>query len=84
MRLYSSVIDGPRGAVVPQLLLDAAYARQSLGDLDSALTLAARAIRLDSTLAPAVERNIWYDEMRRLPAFPDAMKGIAPSEVKQR
>jgi hypothetical protein len=79
-RVYARVVDGLPGTVVPLLLIDAAYARQVQGDVDSALALTARAIRLDSTLGPAVERDPWYEAMRRHAGFTAAIRGISPSE----
>ena len=79
-RVYARVVDGLPGTVVPLLLIDAAYARQVQGDVDSALALTARAIRLDSTLGPAIERDPWYEAMRRHAGFTAAIRGISPSE----
>jgi len=72
-----------RGLVDPVLLLDAAYARQELGDPDSALAIVARAVRQQPSVAPSVERSRWFLVLRRSPAFPDAVKGIAPSERRR-
>ena len=83
-RVYDRVIGSLSGVVVPIVLIDAAYARQTQGDLDSALALTARAVRLDSSVAPAVERNPGFEEMRRHPGYPSAIKGIAPSEATRR
>jgi tetratricopeptide (TPR) repeat protein len=81
--VYDRVIGGLSGNVVPAMLVNAAYARQVQGDLDSALALSARAVRLDSSLAGEVERDPGFEEMRRQPGYPDAIKGIPPSERRQ-
>ncbi len=80
-RQYDRVVSRWRGAVDPILLLDAAYARQALGDLDSALTIVARVVREDPGSGSGVERDPWYEPLRRQPGFPAAMKGIPPSEA---
>jgi len=83
-RAYQSVVAGWTGAVDPVLLLDAVYARQSLGDRDSALALAARAVRQDSAIASSVTRLPWYQPLREHPLFAAAMGGIAPAEARGR
>jgi hypothetical protein len=70
--------------VDPVLLLDAVYARQALGDRDSALALAARAVRQDSAIASSVIRLPWYQPLREHPLFAAAMGGIAPAEARRR
>ena len=81
-RVYDRVVEGWQGAVDPVLLQDAVYARQELGDLDSALAIAARTVRLDPSAGPVMERLPWYQALRRHPGFPSAMKGIAPREAR--
>ena len=81
-RVYDRVIASWRGAVDPVLLLDAVYARQALGDLDSALAITARAVQLNPSVGPGMERLPWFQPLRRHPGFPTAMKGIAPREAR--
>jgi hypothetical protein len=83
-RVYDGVVAGWHSAVDPVLLLDAVYARQSMGDLDSALAITARIVQLDSSMAPGIERLPWYQPLRRHPGFPSAMKGISPREAGRR
>ena len=77
-RVYDRVVGAWRGVVDPVLLQDAVYARQELGDLDSALAIAARTVRVDPGAASLMERLPWYQALRRHPGFASAMKGIAP------
>jgi hypothetical protein len=81
---YRSVVSGWTGAVDPTLLLDAVYARQVLGDRDSALALAARAVRQDPAVASSLTRLPWYQPLRDHPLFAAAMDGIAPAEARRR
>jgi tetratricopeptide (TPR) repeat protein len=83
-RVYDQVIGDWPSAVDPVLLLDAVYARQTMGDLDSALAIAARAVQLDPALGPSMERLPWYQPLRRHPGFPAAMSGISPTEAGRR
>lgn len=82
-RLYDRVVSSWHGAVDENLLLNAVYARQALGDMDSALAMTARVVQMDPGQAPGIERARWYQELRRQPGFPDAIKGIAPSERRR-
>jgi tetratricopeptide (TPR) repeat protein len=77
--VYDSVTSKWGKAVDPILILDAAYVRQEHGDLDSALALAARAARQDSTTVVALERDPWYQRMRQQPGFQAAMQGVPPA-----
>jgi hypothetical protein len=81
---YDSVMARWHGAVDPVLLLDAVYARQATGDLDSALVMTARAVRLDPGTVASVEQLPWYQELRRHPGFLAAMRGISPREAGAR
>jgi tetratricopeptide (TPR) repeat protein len=83
-RTYETATARWSGAVDPVLLLDAVYARQMMGDPDSALVMAARVVRQDSATAANIEREPWYQELRRDPGFPAAMKGISPGETQRR
>jgi TolB-like protein len=83
-RSYQDVVSGWSGEVDPILLLDAVYLRQSLGDMDSALALAARAARKDPSLVADVERLPWYRPLRDHPLFGAAMRGIPPAEARGR
>ncbi len=74
-RVYDRVVDSWQGAVDPVLLQDAVYARQELGDLDSALVIAARTVRLDPSAGPVMERLPWYQTLRRHPGFPVGDEG---------
>jgi tetratricopeptide (TPR) repeat protein len=80
-RLYDRVVGDWRGAIDPVLLLDAVYARQALGDPDSALAMLARAVQLDPGSGPGVERVPWYQSLRRQPGYPKAISGISPREA---
>ena len=79
-RIYDRVVSGWHGAVDQNLLMNAVYARQALGDMDSALAMTAMVVQLDPGQVPGIERARWYQELRRQPGFPDAIKGITPSE----
>lgn len=83
-RRYGLVVDRWQGGVAPDLLLDAAYAQQEIGDLDSALAIAARAVQLDSVAGQSAERQPRFTVLMRHPGFPEAMKGIPPKEAKRR
>jgi hypothetical protein len=83
-RIYDRVVGTWHGAVDPVLLLDAVYARQSLGDLDSALAITARVVQQDPGQVPGLEREPWYEPLRQQPGFPAAIKGISPREARGR
>lgn len=81
-RAYDAAASHWSGEADGTLLLDAAYARQEMGDLDSALALSARAVRRDPMLVTLVERAPQFQPLRRHPAFPAAMQGISPPEAR--
>ena len=83
-KVYERTVANWTGMVDPVLLLDAAYARQEMRDADSALALLARAVQRDSALGPVVERQPWYQALRRQRGFAAAMSGIPPSESRRR
>ncbi len=83
-RLYDGVAGGWHGAVDANLLLEAAYARQAMGDRDSALALAARAVQQDPGTVGSFERLRWFQPLRDHPLFSAAMKGIPPTEAERR
>ena len=68
----------------PVLLLDAVYARQMMGDPDSALVMAARVVRQDSATAANIEREPWYQEARPGPGSPAGLEGSSPRGRQRR
>jgi len=46
--------------------------------------MTARAVRLDPGTVAAMEQLPWYQELRRHPGFPSAMRGISPREAGAR
>jgi len=83
-RVYSRLADAWGPNVDPTVFLDAAYARMVRGDADSALTLAARAVRGRQATATTFMTLPRYAQLRTEPGFADAMQGIPPSEARRR
>jgi serine/threonine-protein kinase len=73
----------PWGASVPPLaLLDAAAVRTARGDLDSALALAARAVREEPATARQLQVHPRFRALRGHPAFEGAVGGVSPRETR--
>jgi tetratricopeptide (TPR) repeat protein len=83
-RIFGGVVDTWGARVDPVLLLDAVYVRDVMGDVDSALALAARAVREDPTAALGMERLPWFQRLRGYPGFAAALRGMSPAEVLRR
>jgi hypothetical protein len=83
-RQYNRTVGSWHGAVDINLLTAALFARQELGDVDSALAMTARIVQVDPTQASGFERDPWYQALRRHPDFPTAIKGISPGETQRR
>ena len=82
-RLYDGVVGGWQGAVSPELRLDAAYARQEMGDLDSALAITASVVQADPAAGRGIEQQPRFASLVRHPGFPAAIKGISPREARR-
>jgi len=83
-RVYSRLAQTWGPNVDATVFLDAAYARMIRGDADSALALAARAVRGRQTTATSFMTQPRYAPLRREPGFADAMQGIPPGEARHR
>jgi serine/threonine-protein kinase len=81
-RVYDRVTAGWGANVDPGLLTDAAYARMVRGDVDSALALSARAVRVEPMMARPLTELPRFAPLRREPGFDDAIRGIPPAEVR--
>ena len=84
VRIFGGVVETWGARIDPVLLLDAVYVRDVMGDADSALALAARAVREDPTAAQHMERSPWYQHLRGHPGFAAALGGIPPVEARGR
>ena len=82
--VYERITSSWKGSVDPGVLIDAAFARMVRGDIDSALSLSARAVRENPMLARALVEQPQYAPLRRDPGFGAATQGIPPSELAPR
>jgi hypothetical protein len=81
-RVWDRVTTDWGSNVEPGLLTDAAYSRMVRGDADSALALAARAVRAEPMMARTLTELPRFAPLRREPGFDGAIRGIPPAEVR--